>query len=124
MSSEVFAILVSSFDYVAKIDENYIQLMREMHSYHFITFIGIASYSIEGITLLFTLRRDFIKHRSEHAFKVSYFTCYTFTIVLYILFGIFNYLKFSGNTKEVIFFNYDVHSAFIFTLQILYAVVS
>lgn len=62
------------------------------------TFLGIASYSIEGICLLFTLRSDFIKDRSKQEFKELYFGIFIFVILLYIIFGIINYADWGSQT--------------------------
>jgi hypothetical protein len=99
------------------------ELMGRTDFSHLITFLGISAYSIEGINLLFTLRRDFIKHRPIRQFKIMYYSCYFGVLALYIFFGMINYLKFGMDTKRIIFFNFGTSNMYIFVLQILYATV-
>jgi len=86
-------------------------------------FLGVACYSIEGIGLIFPLRKDYIQNNTHKEFSLVYFLTYIFTLVIYLLFGVLNYLKFYKNTQNIIFFNYKVDTGFVFVLQILYSVV-
>jgi len=117
------SLIVNACIGVAHSDLDLGALMGRTDFSNLITFLGISAYSIEGINLLFTLRRDFIKHRPIHQFKVMYYSCYFGVLALYIFFGIINYLKFGMDTKRIIFFNYGTSNMYIFVLQILYAIV-
>lgn len=89
---------------------------------YLLPFIGIASYSIEGIGLVLPLRKDFIMTKmSNDEFKAYYFGSFGFIVFLYLVFGILNYLKFYDKVKTIIFYNYDWNNWVLFTMQILYA---
>lgn len=123
MGLKVLSLLISAFAHVGQVPADYGALMRRVDFSHLITFVGISAYSVEGINLLFSLRRDYIKHRTKESFRALYYSCYFGVIALYIIFGTFNYLKFGFDTKRIIFFNYGPESSYIFVLQIMYAVV-
>jgi amino acid permease len=90
----------------------------------FFIFLGVACYSIEGIGLIFPLRKDYMQHNTHKEFKLAYFLSYVFTLVIYLLFGVLNYLKFYKHTQNIIFFNYKIETGFVFILQIFYSIVS
>lgn len=89
----------------------------------FFEIAGIASYSIEGIGLLFALRYDYLRHNSYRQFRRSYFGILLFTVVLYMFFTVSNYLKFYDETGPIIFYNYSYHETFPFVLEVCYLVV-
>ena len=91
---------------------------------HLITYVGIASYSIEGIGLVFVLRQDFIRERSEKSFMTSYFSIYTFVIALYVIFGLANFAYFGSAIGQNVFYNFTKNQPYFFWLQICYAIVS
>ncbi len=114
---------MNSIYHISTVEGDYKELMLKTDFIYFVPFMGVASYSIEGINLLFTLRRDFIKHRSVRGFKVLYYSCYFGVLILYVAFGICNYLKFGDKTLKIIFFNYGPEDKLFYVLQILYAIV-
>ena len=107
----------------SKFAKDFAAKLRQHDFGQFVTFLGIASYSIEGIGLLFNLRRDYISERSEPSFRRSYFTIYFLVMLLYVGFGVVNYLHFGSATQPIVFFNYDLSQVYLFSLQATYAVV-
>jgi len=91
---------------------------------NFFEIAGIASYSIEGIGLLFALRFDYLKVNSCRQFRRTYFAILSFTVVVYFFFTVSNYLKFYTETGQIVFYNYDYHETFPFVLEICYLVVT
>ena len=88
---------------------------------YFFVFLGVACYSIEGIGLIFPLRKDYIQKNTHKEFTLVYFLSYLFTLIIYLLFGVLNYLRFYKQTQNIIFFNYKIDTEFVFVLQILYS---
>ena len=91
---------------------------------YLLVFIGVACYSIEGIGLIFPLRKDYIKYNSHEEFTVVYFLSFVFTVLIYLLFGVLNYLRFYGRTANIVFYNYNLDTRYIFVLEVIYSFVS
>ena len=89
----------------------------------FFEIAGIASYSIEGIGMLFALRFDYLRYNNYKQFRWTYFSVLVLTILVYFLFAIINYLKFYDGVASIIFYNYNATYKFLFGLQISYILV-
>lgn len=126
MTSLVF-VLIAKAAWDVYLHDTYQHVREEMAVTNFsylLPFIGVAAYSIEGIGLLLPLRKDFLMSRYTNTdYKKYYFASFGFIVFLYVVFGIFNYLKFFDRIKTIVFYNYTPQNWFIFSLEIAYAVV-
>ena len=102
---------------------NYHQRLNLVNFQNFFEIAGVACYSIEGIGLLFALRSDYLKHNTFKKFTGAYFSILLFTVALYMVFAISNFLKFYDKSGEIIFYNYSLNDRFIFVLEICYLLV-
>lgn len=81
------------------------------------TFLGIALYASEGIGLILPIRSTV---GNAKLFRKLFKGTFIFVIWCYASVGIFSYLRFGNDTKEVIFFNFKADKTFFFLLSTIY----
>lgn len=123
--SSAVVLIIYGFVFVGQNETiNFSDRMSLINFKNFFEIAGIACYSIEGIGLLFALRYDYLKYNSFGQFRRVYFLILMFTVLIYFLFTIANFLKFYDTTGQIIFYNYSYHDTFPFVLAICYLIVS
>ena len=120
----MFAIIIKSLIDLNSGDIEVVMKRAEVSNFNYLLpFIGVASYSIEGVGLILPLRKDFIKKNPSHKFKTYYFCAFAFIVFLYLIFGTVNYMNFGLSTQSIIFYNFTSKTLVIFVLENLYALV-
>ena len=118
------SVTTSSFVFLTEAkDINYSERLTRVNFASFFEMAGIATYSIEGIGLLFPLRFDYLRYNNYKQFRCSYFVVLVLTVLIYFVFALANYLRFFDTTGEIIFYNYDSTHKFLYGLEVSYLLV-
>ena len=86
-----------------------------------LVYISVVSYSIEGVGLAFPIRASFLEKRTEGQFKKLYYFTTLLLAVVFVLFGLINFLKFGDKCHSIIFLNY-LRNPFLLLIEISYVV--
>ncbi len=86
---------------------------------NFLTFLGIGLYTTEGIGLILPIWASFKDNKN---FPKVFTATYVFIIWCYLTLGILSYTKWYDETKHIIFFNFGKGFAFMFIVEVVYAV--
>lgn len=84
----------------------------------FLSFLGIALYTTEGIGLVLPIRASF---KDNKGFGKVFYGTFIFIVWCYLALGILSYIRFYDDTQHVIFFNFGTNYIYMFILEVFYA---
>lgn len=116
----IFSITVYNFSFIIDNDGlNFYERVTFVDFKGFFSFLGISLYASEGIGLILPIRASFKDNKNYD--KVFYST-YIAILWCYLTLGIFSFLHFFMDTKNIIFFNFGKEYTYILILEIFYAI--
>ena len=109
----LFSITVYNLDFIINTDIDLSVRLGHVNFKGFLSFLGIALYTTEGIGLVLPVWASF---KDNKGFGKVFIGTFIFIVWCYMALGILSYIHYYDDTEHVIFFNFGTDFVYIFIL--------